>query len=165
MLVSGTALAFSGVARHCPEKRHPSGFDTPLTSPRIPVTPRPRTAFTLIELLVVVVIIGILAAIAIPKFQNTKGRANAAALKSDLRNLAVAQEAYFFTSAAYASDTALLNFRPSPGVILTLSTPGVGEWVATATHPLSYPLQCVVFYGAVSPTPTPATVEGVPACQ
>jgi type IV pilus assembly protein PilA len=127
--------------------------------------PRTRTGFTLIELLIVVVIIGILAAIAIPKFQNTKGKANAAALRSDLRNLAVAQEAYFFQSASYASDTALLNFRPSPGVILTLSTPGVGEWVATATHPLSYPLQCVVFYGAVSPTPTPAGIEGVPACQ
>jgi len=41
----------------------------------------------------------------------------------------------------------------------------VGQWVATATHPLSYPLQCVVFYGAVSPTPTPASIEGVPACQ
>jgi type IV pilus assembly protein PilA len=127
--------------------------------------PRTRAGFTLIELLIVVVIIGILAAIAIPKFQNTKGRANAASLRSDLRNLAVAQEAYFFEKAAYASDTARLNFRPSPGVMLTLSTPGIGEWVATATHPLSYPLQCTVFYGAVSPTPTPATVEGVPACQ
>ena len=127
--------------------------------------PRTRTGFTLIELLIVVVIIGILAAIAIPKFQNTKGKANAAALRSDLRNLAVAQEAYFFTSASYASDTAQLNFRGSPGVILTLSTPAPGGWVATATHPLSYPLQCVVYYGAVSPTPLTGMVEGVPTCQ
>jgi prepilin-type N-terminal cleavage/methylation domain-containing protein len=127
--------------------------------------PRTRSGFTLIELLIVVVIIGILATIAIPKFQNTKGKANAAALRSDLRNLAVAQEAYYFEKASYASDTSQLNFRPSPGVVLTLSTPAEGGWVATATHPLSYPLQCVVFYGAVSPTPAPAQVEGVPACQ
>jgi prepilin-type N-terminal cleavage/methylation domain-containing protein len=126
---------------------------------------RTRTGFTLIELLIVVVIIGILAAIAIPKFQNTKGKANAAALRSDLRNLAVAQEAYFFVSASYASDTALLNFRPSPGVILTLSAPIPGGWVATATHPLSYPIQCVVFYGAISPTPIVGQIEGVPICQ
>ena len=57
---------------------------------------RTRRGFTLIELLIVVVIIGILAAFAIPKFQSTKGKANAATLKSDLRNLATAQEAYFY---------------------------------------------------------------------
>ena len=46
-----------------------------------------RKGFTLIELLIVVVIIGILAAIAIPKFANTKEKAVVASMKSDLRNL------------------------------------------------------------------------------
>lgn len=135
------------------------------SQPRTYAMPRARAAFTLIELLIVVVIIGILAAIAIPKFQNTKGKANAAALRSDLRNLVVAEEAFFYDSVKYTTDTAALKFRPSPGVIITLITPASGGWTATATHPLSYPLQCVIFYGNVSPLPVPAQQEGVPACQ
>ena len=126
--------------------------------------PRTRTGFTLIELLIVVVIIGILAAIAIPKFQNTKGRANAAALRSDLRNLTVAQEAYFFEKAAYSTDTSSLNFRPSPGVQLTISTPATGEWMATATHPLSYPLQCTIYYGETT-APFSGQTEGAAVCH
>jgi type IV pilus assembly protein PilA len=128
------------------------------------VTSRPRTAFTLIELLIVVVIIGILAAIAIPKFQNTKGRANAAALKSDLRNIAIAQEAYFYDHVSYADDITLLNTHTSPGVSVTLGTPAPGAWVATATHPASYPLRCVLFFGPMTP-PLPGSSEGIPFCR
>jgi len=126
---------------------------------------RPRAAFTLIELLIVVVIIGLLAAIAIPKFQATKGKANAAALRSDLRNLVVAQEAYFYEKAAYTTDTASLKFRPSPGVIISMAAPPEGGWVATATHPLSYPLKCVIYFGNMATPPSPAEQEGVPGCQ
>jgi prepilin-type N-terminal cleavage/methylation domain-containing protein len=61
-----------------------------------------RKGFTLIELLIVVVIIGILAAIAIPKFANTKQKAVVASMKSDLRNLVTAQEAFFSDNNDYA---------------------------------------------------------------
>jgi prepilin-type N-terminal cleavage/methylation domain-containing protein len=56
---------------------------------------RNTKGFTLIELLIVVVIIGILAAIALPQFASTKEKSFDASAKSDLRNLMTAQEAYF----------------------------------------------------------------------
>ena len=59
--------------------------------------------FTLIELLVVVAIIGILAAIAIPQFQEYRERGYDAGAKSDLRNAATAEEAYFIDNDAYAT--------------------------------------------------------------
>jgi type IV pilus assembly protein PilA len=51
--------------------------------------------FTLIELLVVIIIIGILAAIAIPVFLNQRKKAVDASLKSDLRTVANEEETYF----------------------------------------------------------------------
>ncbi len=78
---------------------------------------RRRNGFTLIELLIVVVLIGILAAIAIPKYQNSKGQALDAAALSDLRNLMTAAEAYFSEYQQYpASMSDLPGFQLSDGV-------------------------------------------------
>jgi len=101
-----------------------------------------KKGFTLIELLIVVVIIGILAAIAIPKFANTKDKAYVAAMKSDLRNLATYAEQYAAdNNGAYFAGTAtspatLQGFTPSSNVTITavlVAGPPMG-WSATATH-------------------------------
>jgi prepilin-type N-terminal cleavage/methylation domain-containing protein len=119
--------------------------------------------FTLIELLIVVVIIGILAAFAIPKFVNTKQKAYVAQMKSDLKNLATAEEAFFYDSTFYTSSLAALNnFSPSTGVTLTIVTATPGGWSAQAVHSQT-PRQCVLFEGN-APVLAPATVEGRITC-
>lgn len=132
-----------------------------------------RKGFTLIELLIVVVIIGILAAIAIPKFANTKEKAYLASMKSDLRNIATAQEAYFADNQVYtnmsasnvggvATPDAATNFVPSAGVtIAATATAGTG-WSATASHS-GTSKTCAIFLGVAAVAP--ATVDGEPKCN
>jgi type IV pilus assembly protein PilA len=99
---------------------------------------RNKKGFTLIELLIVVVIIGILAAIAIPKFANTKDKAYVAAMKSDLRNLATYEEQYAadFNGAYFAGNGTAQGFTPSQNVTVsaTLSGTTPPTWTATASH-------------------------------
>ena len=132
-----------------------------------------RKGFTLIELLIVVVIIGILAAIAIPKFANTKAKAYIASMKSDLRNLVTAEEAYFADSVKY-SNTKSCTVPPTAGTVNfcvtvgnTLGGPTVngGGWSATITNVnLTNPTAtCAIFVNTTAQTP--ATTEGAPACQ
>jgi type II secretion system protein G len=125
---------------------------------------RASRGFTLIELLIVVVIIGVLAAVAVPKFQNTKGKANTATLKSDLRNLVTAQEAYYYENQIYTTSLPGLNVALSTGVTITWGTVNAQGWAAKVTHPLAYPIECAMFIGTVPPLP-PATTEGQLLCQ
>jgi prepilin-type N-terminal cleavage/methylation domain-containing protein len=138
-----------------------------------------RKGFTLIELLIVVVIIGILAAIAIPKFANTKQKAVVASMKSDLRNLVTAQEAFFSDNSDYAGGfnaTTQTNglagagrvvFTPSTGNVLVITYINAAGWSATVTNPAvtTSPTTCGVFTGPVANSPNAAvTQEGAPAC-
>ncbi len=119
--------------------------------------------FTLIELLIVVVIIGILAAFAIPKFANTKQKAYVAQMKSDLKNLATAEEAFFYDSTYYTSSLASLNnFNPSTGVTLSVLEATPGGWSAQAVHAQTT-RQCVLYQGNAAPV-APATAEGRITC-
>lgn len=82
--------------------------------------------FSLIELLVVIIIIGILAAIAIPAFLNQRTKGYNAAVKSDLRNLATAEEAYLtdyssYTNALASLDAAGVKTGPSNQFVIAFS--------------------------------------------
>ena len=118
---------------------------------------RTRKGFTLIELLIVVVIIGILAAIAIPKFAETKEKAYVTAMKSDLKNMVSSAEAYFSDANTYVGFPAPTG---SSGVTLTFTGAATG-WSATAAH-ASTSKTCQIGTG----TSTPAgQAEGAPKCQ
>ena len=126
-----------------------------------------ENGFTLIELLIVVVIIGILAAIAIPKFSNTKEKAIVTAMRSDLRNLASVQESHWSAGNTYYSgvipNLAAFQYQPSPGVTVTVVTGTPAGWSAQASAPGRTAQTCVIYYGDAPPIP-PATVDGAVAC-
>ena len=120
--------------------------------------------FTLIELLIVVVIIGILASIAIPKFVNSQQKSYVAQMKSDLRNLATAEEAFFYDSAYYTNNlTALNRYVSSTGVIMTVNEATPGGWSATATHSQTS-RECYLYSGTASPVGN-ATTDGRITCS
>jgi type IV pilus assembly protein PilA len=121
--------------------------------------------FTLIELMIVVVIIGILASIVVPKFANGKERAVVASMKSDLRNLVSAEEAYYSNGVVYyngALPNAAIPYNTSDGVTVTLSSVTATGWAAQAAH-VSTTKTCAIFVGTATPV-APATVEGQVAC-
>jgi len=126
--------------------------------------PHNRRGFTLIELLIVVVVIGILAALAIPRYQTTRGKAYFAGMRSDLRNLTTAEEAFFYDHSAYSSTTDSLKFTASNGDVVMITEATLSGWSGTSQNPESYPHFCALFVGTASAV-APATAPGVVACQ
>jgi prepilin-type N-terminal cleavage/methylation domain-containing protein len=119
-----------------------------------------RKGFTLIELLIVVVIIGILAAIAIPKFANTKEKAYLASMKSDLRNLITAEEAYFADSVKYTSNLGTA-YATTTGVVGPTIVVTANGFTANVTHTTTTKT-CSVYVGTTALAP--ANKEGEPKC-
>ncbi len=137
-----------------------------------------RKGFTLIELLIVVVIIGILAAVAIPKFANTKEKAYVSAMKSDLKNLATAQEAYSEDKKGdYGKPTLALQgelvdgtkvyWKASAGVTVSKATGDDKGWGAQLTR-TGTSVKCDIWSGdlALHKTANGFTgEEGEPTCK
>lgn len=103
--------------------------------------------FTLIELLVVIAIIGILAAIAVPQFNQYRSRSFGAAVTSDLQNVYLACKAFWGTGANIptvpcTNDLAgiqgpLYGFAGTNGVTVTMGVGLLGQeagFTTTASH-------------------------------
>jgi len=93
-----------------------------------------KKGFTLIELLIVVVIIGILAAIAIPRFGETRERAYVSAMQSDLNQLRTAMEMHFQDNNYSYAEPPSDIIEGSAGVTFTVESADAQSWSATADH-------------------------------
>ncbi len=110
---------------------------------------RDEKGFTLIELLVVILIIGILAAIAIPSFISQKDKAGDASAKSYVRNMQTAEETYFIDNNAYTAVLAdlqtiepALNSTPSSTAPSAAgSTATTFRVAATSTKGVTYTIE------------------------
>lgn|SRR5690554_2470717 len=99
-----------------------------------------HAGFTLIELLIVVTILGILAAVAYPSYQDHVRRANRAAAQQFLLELANRQEQHLLNSGAYASTLASLGYAEEPDEVKRFYTVTVAldagpppDYILTAT--------------------------------
>jgi len=123
---------------------------------------RTRKGFTLIELLIVVVIIGILAAIAIPKFAETKRKAYVTAAKSDLKNLVSTMESHFSDVNTYAAGP-IIPPVGSSGTVISMGARTAAGWTATTLHPSG--VACDIFVGDVATVARPDGVPGGALCR
>ena len=130
-----------------------------------------RKGFTLIEILFVLVILGAVAAVAIPHYAGAKIKAYTAAMMADLRTVAIYEEQFavdnhgqYFGGVA-TSDNPLNGFTPSKDVTVTLTAFNIlgsqlAEWTAVARHGQS-PQSCEMRTGVITCTTTNALTTGV----
>jgi len=104
-----------------------------------------RKGFTLIEIVIVCVVLGTLAAVAVPRFAGSKDRAYVAAMTADLHTIAIYEEQFaadnhgqYFSGTA-TPDAPLNGFTPSKDVTVTLTAFNIlgsqlADWTAVVKH-------------------------------
>jgi prepilin-type N-terminal cleavage/methylation domain-containing protein len=104
-----------------------------------------RKGFTLIEVVIVCVVLGILAAVAVPRYAGVKDKAYIAAMKADLHTIAIYEEQFaadnhgqYFSGTA-TPDAPLNGFTPSKDVTVTLTAFNIlgtqlADWTAVVKH-------------------------------
>jgi type IV pilus assembly protein PilA len=130
-----------------------------------------RRGITLVEVMMVLGIIGIVAAIAIPRYAGTKDNAFVAAMKADLHTAAVYEEQYaaenhgqYFSGVA-TFDNPVEGFRASRGVTVTLTSVNLlgthlAEWSGSARHVQS-PESCEIRNGLITCTTDDQSTTGL----
>jgi type IV pilus assembly protein PilA len=126
--------------------------------------PKHRSGFTLIELLMVVVVMGILVAIALPKYASSRDKAKLTAVRVDVRNAETAEESYYSDNGVYGSLAQLQSaglISISPNNTMNVSARGTGYRVRATNRTIELGARsCSVQVG----TGASVAIDGVISC-
>jgi type IV pilus assembly protein PilA len=130
-----------------------------------------KKGFTLIEVLIVAVVIGTLAAVAVPRYAGAKDKAYLTAMQADLHIIALYEEQFaasnhgqYFSGTA-THDAPLNGFTPSKDVTVTTTAFNIlgsrlADWTAIARHPQT-PQTCEMRAGRITCTSDDVSMIGL----